>query len=259
MQYDGSSFNGWQLQKGAAARSVQASLEGALSFVANESVRTHCAGRTDAGVHATAQLVHFDTSQARPLQSWIRGANANLDVPVSVYGGCEVGDAFHARFSATARSYRYIIYNNDHRPALGADYVCWVRQPLNEAVMNKQAQDLLGECDFSSFRAAACQSSTPMRRVDAIHVSRRDTLVIIDISANAFLHHMVRNIAGALIAVGKGGKPDGWIAQLLAAGDRTQAPDTAVASGLYLVGVQYPAEYNLPAAEAGPWFAPLPA
>ncbi|MEM0952501.1 MAG: tRNA pseudouridine(38-40) synthase TruA [Pseudomonadota bacterium] len=259
VQYDGAEFNGWQLQKGTSSRSVQSALEQALSFVADEAIRVHCAGRTDTGVHATAQMVHFETTRHRPMQGWIRGANANLQTAVSVYSGCTVDASFHARFSALSRSYRYLIYNAGTRPALGADYLCWVRQPLDAVKMHAQAQALLGELDFSSFRAASCQSSTPMRRVDAIEVSRRGPVIVIDITANAFLHHMVRNIAGALIAVGRGDRAEGWLAELLAARDRTLAPDTAMAGGLYLVGVQYPQQYDLPPPEPGPWFAPLPA
>jgi len=259
VQYDGSGFNGWQLQKGSSARSVQGALEEALGFVANHPVRLHCAGRTDAGVHATAQLVHFDAANHRSLQSWVRGANANLDCPVSVLQAFEVTPDFHARHSATARHYRYLIYNDVVRPALGADYVTWVRHPLDADSMHAHAQVLLGEQDFSSFRASSCQSSTPMRRVDRVSVRRSGPLIVFEISANAFLHHMVRNIAGALIAVGRGGLEAAWLSQLLQARDRTRAPDTAPANGLYLVGVDYPAEHGLKAPEKGPWFAPKPA
>lgn len=252
IEYDGAGFSGWQLQ--AHAPSVQGHLESALSFVANHDVRLHCAGRTDAGVHATAQLVHFDATNHRPLQAWLRGANANLPPSIAVRGGSIVSTDFHARFSARARRYRYLIYDNPVRPAIGTDYLAWVRQPLADERMQEQAQALLGERDFSSFRAAACQSSTPMRRVDFIDVSRRGPLVVIDIQANAFLHHMVRNIAGALIAVGKTQREQGWLAELLALRDRTQAPDTAPAGGLYLVGVDYPGHFGLQPPPPGPWF-----
>ena len=254
VEYDGTQFSGWQLQRGSHVDSVQGALEKALAFVANHPVRLHCAGRTDAGVHATAQLVHFDAENRRSLQSWCRGANANLPDSVAVRGGHLVAPEFHARFSARSRRYRYLICNDPVRPAIGGAYLAWVRQALDAKLMHAEAQALLGEQDFSSFRAAACQSSTPMRHVDFINVERRDTLVVIDIQANAFLHHMVRNIAGALISIGKGLHPEGWLAELLGLRDRTQAPDTAPAGGLYLVGVDYPEVFGLKPPSPGPWF-----
>ncbi len=254
VEYDGSSFSGWQLQRGAPVSSVQGVLESALGFVANHPVRLHCAGRTDAGVHATSQLVHFDASNPRPITAWLRGSNANLPGTVAVRGGQLVSPEFHARFSARSRRYRYLICNDPVRPAIGGEYLAWVRQPLSEQRMHAEAQSLLGEQDFSSFRAAACQSRTPMRHVDFIEVSRRGSLVVIDIQANAFLHHMVRNIAGALISAGKGLHPEGWVGELLALKDRTRAPDTAPAGGLYLVGVDYPGEFGLQPPAPGPWF-----
>lgn len=256
IEYDGTQFSGWQLQRGTAVSSVQGVLEAALGFVADHPVRLHCAGRTDAGVHATAQMVHFEASNPRPLQSWQRGANAKLPAAVAVRSGALVPPEFHARFSALSRRYRYLICNDPVSPAIGNDYLAWVRQPLDHQRMHEAAQQLLGEQDFSSFRAAACQSSTPMRRIDFLQVSRHGSLVIIDIQANAFLHHMVRNIAGALISVGKGGRDPDWLAALLALKDRTQAPDTAPAGGLYLVGVEYPDVYGLDPPAPGPWFLP---
>ncbi len=254
VEYDGTHFNGWQLQRGSTANSVQGALEKALTYVADHPVRLHCAGRTDAGVHATAQLVHFDASNPRPLNAWQRGANANLPASVAVRAGEAVPAEFHARFSARSRRYRYLIWNDPVSPAIGNHYLAWVRQPLDHLRMHEAAQHLLGELDFSSFRAAACQSSTPMRRLDFLQVTRRGCLVVIDIQANAFLHHMVRNIAGALISVGKGVYDPGWLATLLALKDRTQAPDTAPAGGLYLVGVEYPPGFGLVPPAPGPWF-----
>ena len=256
VEYDGTHFSGWQLQRGSEVCSVQGALESALGFVANHSVRLHCAGRTDAGVHATAQLVHFDADNARPLQAWLRGGNARLPAAVAVRGGDIVPADFHARYSAVARRYRYLICNDPVSPAIGNNYLAWVRQPLDHECMHEAAQQLLGERDFSSFRAAACQSSTAMRRVDSLTVSRHGGLVVIDIKANAFLHHMVRNIAGALISVGKEGRDPSWLGQLLALKDRTQAPDTAPPGGLYLVGVDYPERFGLTPPDPGPWFLP---
>jgi tRNA pseudouridine38-40 synthase len=227
-------------------------LESALGYVANQPVRVFCAGRTDAGVHATHQFVHFDSLNYRQPEAWLRGCNANLPPTVVVRGAQEVPPDFHARFSALSRRYRYLIYNSGIRPALAANQLAWIRHPLQEERMHREAQVLLGEQDFSAFRAAACQSSTPMRHVDFLEVSRRGRIVVIDIQANAFLHHMVRNIAGTLIAVGKGQGEAGWVAQLLAGRDRTVAPDTAAARGLYLVGVNYPERFGLVPPPPGP-------
>jgi tRNA pseudouridine38-40 synthase len=254
VEYDGSEYSGWQLQRGSAVASVQGVLESAVSRVANQPVRVHCAGRTDAGVHATSQAVHFESANPREPRSWLRGCNANLPAAVAVREAREVPAEFHARFSALSRRYRYLIYNSPVRPALGAGYLTWVRHPLDVSRMHEAAQVLLGEQDFSSFRAAACQSSTPMRRVDFVDVRRKGELVAIDIQANAFLHHMVRNIAGTLIAVGKGLHEPDWVSELLAMRDRTRAPDTAPPCGLYLVGVEYPDHFGLETPLPGPVF-----
>ena len=254
VEYDGSDFNGWQLQRGSSARSVQGALEKALGEVANAPLRVHCAGRTDAGVHATSQVVHFDSPNFREPRSWLLGCNANLPDSVAVRTAQAVDDSFHARFSALSRRYRYLIYNRDVRTAVAPRYLTWIRQPVAVEAMQQEAQALLGEQDFSSFRAAACQSSTPMRHVDFIEVSRSGHLVVVDIQANAFLHHMVRNIVGALLAVGKGRMHRGGLAELLALKDRTRAPDTASANGLYLVQVNYPAEFAIQAVDPGPLF-----
>ena len=254
VEYDGSRFNGWQLQRGSDARSVQSALESAVSAVADSPVRLYCAGRTDAGVHATNQVVHFDSPNERAPRAWLLGCNANLPDSVAVRHAQIVPGDFHARFSARSRRYRYLIYNREVRSALTPRYLTWVRQPLQAEDMHREAQALLGERDFTSFRAAACQSSTPMRHVDFIEVQRRGELVIIDIQANAFLHHMVRNIAGTLIAVGKGRCEPAWVADLLERRDRSLAADTAAAAGLYLVGVEYPAEYGIEQSDPGPVF-----
>jgi tRNA pseudouridine38-40 synthase len=254
LEYDGAPFNGWQLQQGNQQQTVQGALESALSTVAAAPVRVHCAGRTDAGVHADYQVVHFDSPTERAPRAWREGVNTELPAAVVVRHAQAVDQEFHARFSATARRYRYIILNRPVRPALLSGCVTWVRQPLDAGQMHDAAQSLLGERDFSAFRAASCQSSTAMRRVDFIEVFRAGEFVVIDIQANAFLHHMVRNIAGTLIAVGRGRQGGHWPAELLAGRDRTRAADTAASAGLYLVGVSYPERFGLPLPVAGPGF-----
>ena len=244
LEYDGSAFSGWQSQ--AHARGVQSVVEAALSEVADQPVSVTAAGRTDAGVHAAMQVVHFDTTAVRSERGWVLGACTNLPPQVSVLWSREVPEGFHARYSAMARRYRYLILNRTARPALAAARVSWVREPLDAALMHAGAQHLVGEHDFSSFRAAECQARTAMRNVHEISVARRRDLVILDICANAFLHHMVRNIAGVLIAIGTGEQPTSWAADVLAARDRTQGGVTAAASGLYLSGVRYAAALGLP-------------
>lgn len=248
IEYDGSAFRGWQAQ--ASAPSVQAVVEKALAIVADHPVEVTAAGRTDAEVHASMQVVHFDTAAARSERSWILGANTNLPESVSVLWAREVPEDFHARFSAFTRSYRYCILNRGPRPALAGSRVCWVREPLDHEIMHRAAQQLVGQHDFSSFRAAECQARSPVRQLYTIEVERRDQMVVMSVTANAFLHHMVRNIAGVLVKVGLGERPPQWVRQVLAARDRKQGGVTAVPQGLYLVGVEYPQELRLPS-EAG--------
>jgi tRNA pseudouridine38-40 synthase len=243
VEYDGASFSGWQRQD--HARSVQAAVEKALSFVADHAVQVSCAGRTDAGVHATWQIIHFDTYAERSPRSWLLGANANLPDDVRLLWVQPVDDDFHARFSAQARIYRYVILNRDVPSALLRQRVTWEFRRLNVELMAVGAQHLLGEHDFSSFRALACQAKNPVRTVQRLDVVRSGDLLYLDIQANAFLHHMVRNIAGVLIAVGCGERPVEWIAEVLAHRDRTRGGVTAPASGLYLVGVSYPARFSI--------------
>lgn len=252
VEYNGAAYNGWQAQPHPNVATIQQTLEDALSQVAGEALRVHCAGRTDTGVHGHSQVIHFDSPAARPPKSWVLGANANLPRDIRVHWAVPVSRHFHARHSAMARRYRYIIANALVRPALLAGQVTWYRHPLDEALMNAEAQSLLGERDFSAFRAAACQSTTPMRDVQEVSVLRCDQLVVVDIQANAFLHHMVRNIVGSLLAVGAGRQPPGWVAALLAARDRTAAADTAPPDGLYLADVRYPEEFALPETPFGP-------
>jgi tRNA pseudouridine38-40 synthase len=249
IEYDGSAYAGWQQQ--AHARSVQAELERALACVAGHEVILTAAGRTDAGVHALMQVAHFDTAAARPEHAWALGGTAESADDVTVLWAREVPEQFHARYSALSRTYVYRILNRRMRPALDRQRVCWVRRPLDADRMHRAAQCLLGERDFSAFRAAECQSSTPMRRLIGIGVERLGDTVEITVRANAFLHHMVRNIAGSLLLLGGGDRPEGWLAEVLAAHDRRLAGPTAPPQGLYFAGVEYPAEFRLPCAPRG--------
>nr|HCI8001432.1 tRNA pseudouridine(38-40) synthase TruA [Klebsiella pneumoniae] len=252
IEYDGSKYYGWQRQN--EVRSVQEKLEKALSQVANEPITVFCAGRTDAGVHGTGQVVHFETRAQRKDAAWTLGVNANLPGDIAVRWVKHVPADFHARFSATARRYRYVIYNHRLRPAVLSHGVTHFHQPLDAERMQRAAQCLLGENDFTSFRAVQCQSRTPWRNVMHINVTRYGAYVVVDIKANAFVHHMVRNIVGSLMEVGAGNQPESWMAELLAAKDRTLAAATAKAEGLYLVSVDYPAHYDLPVLPMGPLF-----
>ncbi|MGU3414047.1 tRNA pseudouridine(38-40) synthase TruA [Enterobacteriaceae bacterium C34A] len=252
IEYDGSKYYGWQRQN--EVRSVQEKLEKALSKVADEPINVLCAGRTDAGVHGTGQVVHFETHAERKDAAWTLGVNANLPDDIAVRWVKAVPDDFHARFSATARRYRYIIYNQRLRPAILGQGVTHYYHPLDAEKMQRAAQSLLGENDFTSFRAVQCQSRTPWRNVMHINVERYGAYVVVDIKANAFVHHMVRNIVGSLMEVGAGNQPESWIAELLAAKDRTLAAATAKAEGLYLVAVDYPQRFDLPTPPMGPLF-----
>lgn len=256
LEYDGSAFSGWQSQ--AHAQGVQSVVEAALSNVADHTIEVIAAGRTDAGVHAAMQVVHFDTLAQRSERGWVLGANTNLPPQVSALWAREVPDAFHARYSAQARRYRYVILNRMSRPALAAQRVCWVRDPLDAERMHRAAQSLVGEHDFTSFRAAECQARTPMRLVHEITVVRRGEFIVLAVMANAFLHHMVRNIAGVLLAIGSGDRPVEWAAEVLAARDRTKGGITAPAAGLYLAGVRYSPSLALPSEPADPSGASCP-
>lgn len=255
VEYDGSLFHGFQAQK-FAVETVQKSLEAALSSVADEAITLVCAGRTDAGVHASAQIVHFDTLAKRPLKAWSLGVNARLPQGVSIKWAQEVPPTFHARFSARARTYRYVIYNSPTRPALMRQQVTWQKRPLDFAAMVSGASCLAGEHDFSSFRASQCQARNPVRTMQRLRFCRNRDLIIMEVKANAFLHHMVRNIAGVLMTVGCGDKPVEWVESVLAARDRTQGGVTAASAGLYLVEVAYESPFSLPTDEPGPYFLP---
>ena len=252
VEYNGRDFSGWQAQPHLDVATVQETLESALSSIAVAPVSTTCAGRTDAGVHGFGQIIHFDDPVGRSPKAWIMGVNSQLPRSVRLHWAKPVGEDFHARFSALNRRYRYLVANSAVRPAALDGLCTWYRKPLNAERMNKAAQSLLGELDFSAFRAASCQSSTPWRCVEFCDVTRFGDFVLIDIQANAFLHHMVRNIAGSLLLVGAGIKPVEWIGELLEAADRNLAADTAPGDGLYLVAVNYPDHHGLPEIPAGP-------
>jgi tRNA pseudouridine38-40 synthase len=244
VEYDGAAFNGWQAQ--SSARTVQAAVEAALTRVADHPVKVVCAGRTDSGVHALGQIVHYDTRAARSLRSWVLGTNSNLPCDVAVHWARSVADDFHARFSATSRRYRYVILNRWARPALLCGKVTWERRPLEVRPMQQAAAHLLGEHDFTSFRALACQAKNPVRTVDELKVSRDAAAVYVDVHANAFLYHMVRNIVGVLTTIGAGERAADWSAELLERRDRAHGGITAPADGLYLVHVSYPKTFGLP-------------
>lgn len=257
LEYNGRDFAGWQLQsddaQGRSVRTVQGVLESALASVAAAPIRVHVAGRTDAGVHASAQVAHFDTAATRTEYSWVRGANSNLPNDVAVLWAREIAPEFHARFSATGRTYRYVILNRSQRPALLAGRVSWDYRPLDVARMQTAAMHLVGTHDFTSFRAMQCQAKNPVRELRRLTLARAGDYIALTIEANAFLHHMVRNIAGALAAVGAGEREPAWVADVLAARDRTAAGVTAPPDGLYLAAIEYPAHFGLPAAPSAPF------
>lgn len=238
IEYCGARYFGWQLQE--QVPSVQGTLEQALAAIAGHPVSTVCAGRTDAGVHATGQVVHFDTSAQRPLKAWVMGVNCHLPDDIRVLWAKSVGMDFHARFSATARRYRYIVDTRRVRSAIYREVWSWYGWSLNVEAMHQAAQVLVGEHDFTTFRAVGCQSKSPMRRLTEISVQQVGEQIVIEVEANAFLHHMVRNIVGSLFWIGRGEKPITWLAEILAARDRTLAGVTAPPQGLYLIKVRYP-------------------
>jgi tRNA pseudouridine38-40 synthase len=252
LEYDGTQYHGWQAQLGL--HTVQMALEKALSKIADAPITVTCAGRTDTGVHAINQVVHFDTEALRSTRAWIHGANASLPKDICVKWAKEMPEDFHARYSALNRSYRYVIYNGVVRPALIRSNVTWQYRQLDHRLMHEASQYLLGEQDFTSFRAIECQSHTPMRNVQKIEVHRLEDMVFIDITANAFLHHMVRNIAGVLMAVGAGKKNASWVKEVLEAKDRKLGAETAPAYGLYLTQVEYPKEFGVVQQVSSPLF-----
>jgi len=244
IEYDGAGFCGWQIQDGV--RTVQDCVEQALAKVAAAPVRVITAGRTDSGVHASGQVIHFDSEAVRSMRSWVFGANANLPKDISVTWAQEVGADFHARFSASARHYRYVIFNRAVRPALLHTRVCWDYRPLDAGRMAAAALHLVGTHDFSSYRAVSCQAKNPVRELRRLEVTRHAELIVIEITANAFLQHMVRNIAGVLMTIGAGERDTGWSLEVLRARDRTLGGVTAAPSGLTLLAVDYPEHFAIP-------------
>lgn len=244
LSYDGTGFRGWQTQPGG--QTIQDTLETALASFLDHPAPTICAGRTDAGVHALNQIVHVDTDAIRTPESWIRGLNALLPPTVAVQWACPVSDDFHARFSARSRDYIYIVRNDRVRAPLLHARVGWVYRPLNLGLMRQAAQRLLGEHDFSCFRSSECQAASPVRRLDAITISDSRPYLFFTFRANAFLHHMIRNIMGTLVYIGLGRQQPEWVDDLLEHGDRRRAAPTFAADGLYLAGVEYPDQFALP-------------
>lgn len=245
IEYDGSAYHGWQRQ-GHTPATVQEVLEKALSQVADHAVTVICSGRTDAGVHGLGQVVHFETDAERTPRAWIHGGNAALPASISVRWAKPVADDFHARFSAYARRYCYVIYNHPVRPALGMKHMTWQYRPLNIDRMREGSRALVGTHDFSSFRAMGCQAKSPVKTVHEIALEQHGPLILLSVRANAFLHHMVRNIAGVLMAVGTGKASPDWVAEVLMLRDRAQGGVTAPPYGLYFMEAQYPDAYDIP-------------
>ncbi len=244
LEYNGGAYCGWQTQP--AGCSVQDHLERALATIHGAPVQTITAGRTDAGVHALAQVAHFETIHERPDHAWVMGANSHLPSGIAVLWARNVPETFHARFSALERRYRYVLFNGPVRPALLSGKVGWVHGRLDLAAMAEASGHLLGEHDFSAFRAAECQAKSPVRELRSARVTPLGDYVILDFQANAFLHHQVRNMVGALVWVGLGRRPADWVADVLSSRDRSRAAATFAAEGLYLAGVQYDEVWQLP-------------
>ena len=257
MQYDGSPWSGWQTQPDGCT--VQDVLEAALKKFTRHEIATVCAGRTDAGVHAIEQVIHFDTDISRETASWVRGVNAFLPPSIAVRWACEVRrdgeDDFHARFSASERTYHYVLYNHPVRSPLLCGKVGWVFRPLDESNMRIAARALIGVHDFSAFRASQCQAKSPVRTMHEIDIARKGNLIVITLRANAFLHHMVRNIVGSLISIGNGKKPADWLKEVLEGRDRKYAAPTFMPDGLYLAKIEYDQKWQLPQQESDllPW------
>jgi tRNA pseudouridine38-40 synthase len=244
LEYRGAGFCGWQSQPGGCG--VQDALESAVAVIAGEKTAVTAAGRTDTGVHAAFQVAHFDTAAKRPLSAWVRGVNSHLPPGVAVLWAREVGEDFHARFAATQRGYRYVLLNHPVRSGLNAGLVGWHHRPLDADAMNRAAAHLIGQHDFSAFRAAECQAKSPVKELRVAHIARRGEYLLCDFQADGFLHHMVRNIMGCLVLIGGGGRSPSWMAEILQGRDRTRAAPTFDPAGLYLTHIRYPAHFALP-------------
>jgi tRNA pseudouridine38-40 synthase len=255
VEYKGTDFHGFQTQPNGV-KTVQQALEKALSKVADEPITLVCAGRTDAGVHATNQVIHFDTLAKRLPKAWVMGTRPHLPDSVGVKWAQDVQPHFHARFSALNRTYRYLISDAKTSSALLHDQITWSSRPLDVEKMRAAAAYLVGKHDFTSFRATQCQAKSPIRQIHHFHIIRRGDLIVLEVQANAFLHHMVRNMVGVLMAIGAGDKPASWVAEVLAAKNRSAGGVTSRPFGLYLVSVDFPLEFGLPQMLPGPLFLP---
>jgi tRNA pseudouridine38-40 synthase len=255
LEYDGASFNGWQTQPGGGT--VQDALEAALAQMAGAPIRAQCAGRTDTGVHALAQVVHFDTEAERPDSAWVKGVNTHLPRAVAIRWAKRVPDDFHARFGATSRRYDYLLINRPTRPAVWDGRAGWFHLPLEVETMRKAAAQLIGEHDFSALRSAECQAASPVRTLRKLEIARDGEVIRFSLEANAFLHHMVRNIVGCLVYVGKGKYSPTWMAEVLAGRDRAKAAPTFGPQGLYLSGIDYDPRWELPSFRIDPLFPPM--
>ena len=254
ISYNGRAYQGWQSQ--LSGLTVQDKLEAALSKLAALRVSTLCAGRTDAGVHGIMQVVHFDTPLDRDTYSWVRGTNANLPRDIAVQWALKTSDEFHCRACATSRRYAYVLYESVVRPSIDQGRVGWTFRALDGEAMRKAADLLIGEHDFTSFRASACQALSPVKNVTEIVFSKRGSYWRIEFEANAFLHHMIRNIMGCLVLIGRGKKPPDWIAEVLAARDRRAAAPTFSPDGLYFLGPRYDPKWGIP--DSAPAYDGLP-
>jgi len=254
LSYNGANYHGWQFQK-CGLPTVQQKVQAAISKVANHHVEVVCAGRTDRAVHSSFQVIHFNTQSERTRRSWVFGVNANLPRDISISWAGEVDETFHARFSAISRRYHYQIFNHPIRPANFADEMTWCHEKLDGLKMHEAAQSLVGTHDFTSFRAVGCQAKSPVRTLEFLTVTRYRDILVIDVKGNAFLHHMIRNIAGVLISIGSGEKPVSWCEEVLSFKDRTKGGVTASPRGLFLSNVEYPSKFEIPAFGGAPSLA----